>query len=143
MHKPVYLATARKWDDAFEQRIKSHQEDRAKRWYNLEEVADPSKIRLPSNICVIDCVTLWLANLFLDKEQSVDEALKIFKAKTDQLSTVDTSFFNVTNELGMGLHAETAMRRKFTDLQGWTNQYLMQKAAELTMLIGGFPLQTK
>ena len=63
---PVYLATARKWDADFEQRIKRHQEDRDERWENIEEERHPSNLSLQGRVVVLDCVTLWLTNFFSD-----------------------------------------------------------------------------
>ena len=34
---PVYLATARVWDDDFRRRIERHQSDRGPHWTNIEE----------------------------------------------------------------------------------------------------------
>ena len=34
---PVYVATAKVWDDDFEQRVKRHQNERDGRWTNFEE----------------------------------------------------------------------------------------------------------
>ncbi|MFA7494110.1 MAG: bifunctional adenosylcobinamide kinase/adenosylcobinamide-phosphate guanylyltransferase, partial [Proteiniphilum sp.] len=34
---PIYLATARHWDDDFEQRIRRHQTDRGEQWETIEE----------------------------------------------------------------------------------------------------------
>jgi adenosyl cobinamide kinase/adenosyl cobinamide phosphate guanylyltransferase len=33
----------------------------------------------------------------------------------------------MSNEIGMGLHADTHIGRKFTELQGWMNQYIAKK----------------
>ena len=61
---PVYLATARKWDADFEQRIKRHQQDRDGRWQNIEEERYPSKLNLQGRVVVLDFVALWLTNFF-------------------------------------------------------------------------------
>ncbi|MFT5251460.1 MAG: adenosylcobinamide kinase/adenosylcobinamide-phosphate guanylyltransferase, partial [Flavobacteriales bacterium] len=34
---PMYVATARKWDDDFQKRIDRHQKDRDDRWINIEK----------------------------------------------------------------------------------------------------------
>ena len=36
-NNPVYLATARHWDDDFEKRIQRHQAERDERWTSIEE----------------------------------------------------------------------------------------------------------
>nr|MBC7611338.1 bifunctional adenosylcobinamide kinase/adenosylcobinamide-phosphate guanylyltransferase [Pseudopedobacter sp.] len=49
----------------------------------------------------------------------------------------------ISNELGMGLHADTESGRKFTDLQGWTNQYIAKKADKAIFMVSGLPLFLK
>jgi adenosylcobinamide kinase/adenosylcobinamide-phosphate guanylyltransferase len=43
----------------------------------------------------------------------------------------------------MGVHAETEIGRKFTDLQGWANQYVASKADEAIFMVSGLPLNLK
>jgi adenosylcobinamide kinase/adenosylcobinamide-phosphate guanylyltransferase len=43
----------------------------------------------------------------------------------------------------MGVHAETEIGRKFTDLQGWTNQYIADKAGKVILMISGIPVTIK
>ncbi|MBO9640893.1 MAG: bifunctional adenosylcobinamide kinase/adenosylcobinamide-phosphate guanylyltransferase, partial [Siphonobacter aquaeclarae] len=53
------------------------------------------------------------------------------------------TFIVVSNELGMGLHAETEMGRAFTDLQGWANQYVARLAEHACFMVSGLPLKVK
>jgi adenosylcobinamide kinase/adenosylcobinamide-phosphate guanylyltransferase len=43
----------------------------------------------------------------------------------------------------MGVHAETHIGRKFTELQGWMNQYLAKKADEVVLMVSGIPVKIK
>jgi adenosylcobinamide kinase/adenosylcobinamide-phosphate guanylyltransferase len=43
----------------------------------------------------------------------------------------------------MGMHADTAAGRKFTDLQGWVNQYLAARADNVILMVSGIPLTVK
>jgi adenosylcobinamide kinase/adenosylcobinamide-phosphate guanylyltransferase len=43
----------------------------------------------------------------------------------------------------MGVHAETAVGRKFTDLQGWANQYIARIADTVILMISGIPVVIK
>ena len=47
--QPVYLATARKWDADFENRIQRHQQERDERWTNLEEEKYLSQLTVGSS----------------------------------------------------------------------------------------------
>lgn len=64
---PVYLATARVWDDEFKQRIARHQERRGDCWTNIEEEKALSKHRLYNKVVVVDCITLWCTNFFYNE----------------------------------------------------------------------------
>ena len=63
---PVYLATARIWDEEFRQRVIRHQERRGPEWTNIEEEKELSRHRLEGRIVLIDCITLWCTNFFFD-----------------------------------------------------------------------------
>ncbi len=140
---PIYLATARNWDADFDQRIKRHQSDRDERWENIEEDKYPSKIDFSGRVVVLDCVTLWLTNFYVDTKYDIEEALKQIKYEVDQLASQDATFIIISNELGMGLHADTESGRKFTDLQGWINQYIAKKANKAVFMVSGLPMVLK
>jgi adenosylcobinamide kinase/adenosylcobinamide-phosphate guanylyltransferase len=69
--------------------------------------------------------------------------LELSKIEIYQLATKQATIIFITNEIGMGVHAETAIGRKFTDLQGWVNQYLAQKAQKVTLMVSGIPMTVK
>lgn len=141
--KPVYVATARHWDGDFEKRIKRHQQDRGPEWTSHEEEKYVSQLPLQGDTVVVDCVTLWLTNFFIDLKQDIDLALEEFKNEIDQIEKIDATYIIVSNEIGMGVHAETEVGRKFTDLQGWANQYVAAKANEVYLMVSGIPMKIK
>src|SRR5687767_2385127 len=106
-NKPVYVATARHWDDDFEKRIQRHQAERDERWTSIEEEKNISGLPLSGRVIVVDCVTLWLTNFFTDSKYDVDISLQQGKQEIDKLNTADNTFIIISNELGMGMHAET------------------------------------
>lgn len=140
---PVYLATARHWDEDFEKRIKRHQAERDERWTSIEEEKKISGLPLSGKVIVMDCVTLWITNFFTDTKYDVDASLKQCKAEIDQLNTTNNTYIIISNELGMGMHADTETGRKFTDLQGWMNQYIAQKADKVIFMVSGLPMIIK
>ena len=143
-NNPIYVATARKWDSDFQNRIDRHQKDRDERWTNIEEEKYLSKIDFSGKVALIDCVTLWLTNFFVDHKNdvnlSLEEAKKEFLLLAEQKNT---SLTIVTNEIGMGVHASTEIGRKFTELQGWMNQFLASKADEVVLMVSGIPVKIK
>ena len=140
---PVYLATARVWDEEFRQRILRHQERRGPEWTNIEEDIRPSKHDFTGRVVLIDCITLWATNYFFDMQQDVDQALEALKKEFDTLVQQDATFIFVTNELGMGGTSESRTQRLFTQLQGWMNQHVAARADRVTLMVSGLPLIVK
>ena len=139
---PVYVATAHVWDDEFRERVKKHQERRGPEWTNIEEEKLLSKHDLTGRVAVIDCITLWCTNYFFELQEA-DKALDALKAEFDKFTSKDATYIFVTNEIGMGGVSENAVQRKFTDLQGWMNQYVASKADEVILMVSGLPLKLK
>ncbi len=140
---PVYLATARVWDADFNDRINRHQQDRDHQWQNIEEEKYPGRLNLQNRVVVLDCVTLWLTNFFADTKYDAAQTLKEIKAAFDELTLMNATWIIISNELGMGLHADTESGRKFTDLQGWINQYIAKKADKAIFMVSGLPIIVK
>ena len=142
--KPMYVATARKWDDDFQKRIDLHQKDRDEHWINIEKEKYLSEIDFTNKVAIIDCVTLWLTNFFVDTKNDVALSLEQAKIEIDAIANQENAtIIIVTNEIGMGVHAETHIGRKFTELQGWMNQYIAQKANTVVLMISGIPVKIK
>ncbi|MBO5548134.1 MAG: bifunctional adenosylcobinamide kinase/adenosylcobinamide-phosphate guanylyltransferase [Prevotella sp.] len=139
---PVYVATAHVWDDEFRERVKKHQERRGPEWTNIEEEKQLSKLNLTGRVAVIDCITLWCTNFFFEL-QNVDKALDDLKREFNQFTAHDATYIFVTNEIGMGGVSENAVQRKFTDLQGWMNQYVASQADEVILMVSGIPVKVK
>lgn len=140
---PVYVATAKVWDDDFKQRIKRHQNERDERWTNFEEQKNVSALQIDNRICVIDCVTLWLTNFFIDTKNDIDLSLALFKKEIIVLKEKPGTFIIITNEIGMGVHADSEVGRKFIDLQGWANQYVASVADKVVLMVSGIPVVIK
>lgn len=142
--RPIYVATAKRYADAeFQQRIARHRADRDERWTTIEEPVNISAHDLQKKVVVVDCVTLWLTNLFALHHYQVEPSLEAVRREVENFLATDATFVLVTNELGMGLHAETETGRQFTDLQGWANQFIAGKADRVVFMVSGIPLILK
>lgn len=141
--KPVYVATARKWDGDFQKRIERHQSERDNRWTSIEEEKHISKLDLKDKVVMIDCVTLWLTNFYVDAKNKVDESLSQAKAEFEKIKSMKGTFIFITNEIGMGVHAETEIGRKFVELQGWMNQHIAKNADRVILMVSGIPVTIK
>lgn len=140
-YNPIYLATARIWDEDFKERVHRHQHDRDERWTNLEEEKHFATLPLDNRVVVIDCVTLWLTNFFVDTKNDIQQSLSAVQLEIDQLKQRPGVFIIISNEIGMGMHADTEIGRKFADLQGWANQYIAKNADEAIFMVSGRPIK--
>ncbi|MGQ7870190.1 bifunctional adenosylcobinamide kinase/adenosylcobinamide-phosphate guanylyltransferase [Sunxiuqinia sp. sy24] len=140
---PIYLATARIWDEDFAQRVKRHQNDRDDRWQTLEEEKLLSRYDLTGKTVLLDCITLWLTNFFHDNDYQLEVAMEAAKAEWTKFVKQDMNLLVVSNELGMGVHPENEMARKFADLQGWINQFIAQQAGTVYLMVSGIPVKIK
>ena len=140
---PVYLATSRIWDEEYRQRIERHQRDRGPQWTNIEEEKQLSKHPLEGRVVVIDCLTLWATNFFCDNNSDVEKSLEEIKQEFNRFTEQEATFIFVTNEIGMGGVPENTIQRRFTDLQGWMNQYIASKADQVYLMVSGIPVPIK
>lgn len=140
---PVYIATSRIWDEEFRQRVIKHQERRGPEWTNIEEDKKLSCHDITGRVVLIDCVTLWCTNYFFDMDANVDGALNALKDEFDQFTEQQATFIFVTNEIGSGAVSENNIQRRFTDLQGWMNQYIASKADQVYLMVSGIPVLIK
>ena len=139
---PVYLATAHIWDEEFRERVRRHQERRGEQWTNIEEEKFLSRHDVTGRVVVIDCVTLWLTNFFFETSE-VEQTLETVKAEFDRFTDQAATYIFVTNEIGSGGVSENAIQRKFTDLEGWMNQYIAAKADEVILMVSGIEVKVK
>lgn len=140
---PVYLATARVWDDDFRRRIERHQNDRGSHWINIEEEKQLSACLVDGQTVLLDCITLWLTNIFFDNGFDIDRSLEEAKAEWERFVKKDMNLIVVSNELGMGVHPVEESARKFADLQGWMNQHIVGQASDVFLMISGIPVKIK
>ncbi len=142
---PVYLATARIEDEEMAERVAIHKLKRGSQWETIEEPLQLSDVikSIPEtkSAILLDCLTLWLANLlFTSDEQSL---LASVQELINSFSHLKTHLIMVSNEVGMGIVPENAVARKFRDLSGTVNQMVAAAAHEVFMAIAGLPLRLK
>ena len=143
VENPVYLATSRVWDEEYRERIHRHQEDRGPQWTNIEEEKQLSRHQLDGRVVVVDCLTLWCTNFFFDNDGQTDLSLTQLKEEFDKFTAQDAFFIFVTNEIGLGGVSENDIQRHFTDLLGWMNQYVAERADEVVWMVSGIPVKIK
>lgn len=134
----TYIATARAGDAEMQQRIERHRARRPQAWRTVEcPVHLGAALRESSGCVIVDCLTLWLANL----------APSEIDAERDQLvraiTSVQGAVLIVTNELGSGVVPMGAATRDFVDQHGITNQRVAALCERVTLMVCGVPVAVK
>lgn len=141
---PVYIATARVWDEEFRRRVDLHKQRRGPEWTTYEEPLHVDRLPVPeTNTVLFDCVTLWATNWFFECGEDADRALAEMKTRVDSLVSQCGTIIFVTNEIGLGGIAENSLQRRFTDLQGLINQYIAEIADEVHLAVSGIDVKIK
>ncbi len=143
----AFVATAQRSDDEMFEKIERHRADRPKDWRTIEEPLDVDGVLAKEGssyqIVVIDCLTLYAANL-LDAEQrdtvAVEDRLERFYAT---LRSVPCSVALVSNEVGSGIVPSFPEGRKYRDLLGEINQRVATIADNVLLMVAGLPLVLK
>ncbi|MHB2167253.1 bifunctional adenosylcobinamide kinase/adenosylcobinamide-phosphate guanylyltransferase [Alsobacter sp. R-9] len=140
----VIVATATAGDDEMAARIARHRSDREGRGWSVVE----EPLRLADAICahaapdavvLVDCLTLWLANLMLDESPPIGAEHALAQAVVGAAGPVVL----VSNEVGLGLVPETPLGRDFRDRQGRLNQAMAGICDAAVFLAAGLPLPLK
>lgn len=140
---PVYIATARIFDEEFRQRVEIHRQRRGSQWTNIEEPLYLSTVNTEGRTVLVDCVTLWATNMYLEHGNDVAKASHRMKEEFDKFVSQDATFIFVSTEVGLGGTSENPMQRQFNDLQGEINQYIASKADEAHLIISGIDVRIK
>ncbi|MFV5439065.1 bifunctional adenosylcobinamide kinase/adenosylcobinamide-phosphate guanylyltransferase [Acinetobacter oleivorans] len=141
----TYVATAQALDPEMQSRIEHHQNQRPAHWSLIEEplyLANAlQKIDRPNQIILVDCLTLWLTNLLLLDDQSVQqlECEQLLKV----LPTLESEIILVSNETGLGVVPLGEISRRFVDEAGRLHQALGQIADKVVFCVAGFPMILK
>ena len=141
---PIYVATARVFDEEFRQRVALHQARRGPQWTNIEEEKELARHIFSQRVVLVDCLTLWATNFFFDLNESTEQTLLALREQLEALfAQEDVTYIFVTNELGLGGVSPNATQRRFTDLQGSLNQIVAHQADEVTRMVSGIPIRIK
>jgi adenosylcobinamide kinase/adenosylcobinamide-phosphate guanylyltransferase len=142
----TFVATAQALDDDMAQRIERHRADRPRHWRTLEEPFDlVPRLRdacASADAVVVDCLTVWIANLMLRGDPDAD-ILKQADELAALLALRPAEVTLVSNEVGQGVHPPTGDGRRFRDLLGVVNQRVAAAADRVVLMVAGLPLTVK
>ena len=91
---------------------------------------------------VIDCLTLWLANL-LGSGMQASPVRSHVDALMKSVRMVPGTVVLVSNEVGMGIVPGDAATRQFRDCAGAMNQRVAEAADAVYLSVSGLPVKLK
>jgi adenosylcobinamide kinase/adenosylcobinamide-phosphate guanylyltransferase len=130
-----------------ELRIDRHRKSRPASWQTLEVPVDLdvaiANLQDPKQVAIVDCLTVYLANV-MSKTQSKESAIKEHTERfCSALEETKASIIVVSNEVGSGVHAPTAIGRFYCDLLGELNQRIAAVADNVILMVAGIPVPIK
>jgi len=145
--RKAFIATAEPLDREMKERIALHKQERPAGWDTVEE---PINLATAVKECgeaydvlLIDCLTLWISNLLVNKSIHEEAILKNISALVAGCREVPARVIVVTNELGMGIVPSDRLSRIYRDLVGKANQQVASAADEVYFLVSGIPMKLK
>jgi adenosylcobinamide kinase/adenosylcobinamide-phosphate guanylyltransferase len=150
-NRVVYVATARaEEDEEMRIRIERHRQSRPAHWQTVEEplalAAAVSGALACARTIVIDCLTVWLANLLWENSGCPPAALEsLALSEIENLASMAAAheLIVVSNEVGGGIVPENPVARQFRDLQGFANQRCAALADRVYLTVAGIALPIK
>ncbi len=153
----LYVATAEIWpgDGSMAERIRRHRERRPATWRTLEcprRVAETltgaPELLVGRDAAMLDCLTLWLANLAEDVNKadvgSLEQAMeRELDALLNAVAASAMPWIVVSSETGLGLVAPDPSTRVFCDALGLANQKLAAAAGTVVLTVAGLPVTLK
>jgi adenosylcobinamide kinase/adenosylcobinamide-phosphate guanylyltransferase len=146
----TYIATAEASDAEMQARIARHRKDRPAHWTTIEapvRLAEAASGHASASSCIlIDCLTLWLSRLCWEQQnRQFDELESMAMREIAALAEAATKgkILLVTNEVGCSLVPDSAVGRRFQDLQGLANQAAAREADRVYHVVAGIPTLLK
>ena len=135
----AFVATAEPIDEEMQARIERHRRERGDLFETFEEPVELPRLleRLEGySVVVVDCLTVWLGNLFhygLDVRDYCDRLL----------SSLRGNEVIVSNEVGLGVIGADRTTRLYVEQLGRLNSEIAGMADEVYMMIAGMSLRLK
>jgi len=126
----TFVATGWAGDEEMAARIARHREERPPEWTTVEERRELARAlrSVPDGeTAVVDCLSLWVANL---DGAAPAEAAEV-AASREGLTIA------VTNEVGMGIVPDNALAREYRDELGRVNAQWAELADEAWLVVAG------
>lgn len=94
------------------------------------------------HLVIIDCLTMLTTNLMLAEESRSESAIV---AAIDELAVAAGDRMGptllISNEVGLGVHPETELGRRYRDLHGRVNRTVADKVEQALFVVAGRALR--
>jgi adenosyl cobinamide kinase/adenosyl cobinamide phosphate guanylyltransferase len=137
------IATAVAGDEEMAERIRRHRAERPPGWTTVEEplgLSGSLALLSPAETVVIDCLTLWAANLLEaghDDDEVLDGARRVAALAAGRTGLTVA----VSNEVGLGIVPATPLGRRYRDVLGAVNSVWADAADRVLLLVAGRALE--
>ena len=161
----VLIATAAAGDAEMADRIARHRADRALRVPLLQthelvgdvvnelasELANELSAAVlahstPTQLVVVDCLTLWLTQLAMPLQGPPATPARLQEEGESlcaALRAADGPVLLVSNEIGLGVMPMGAETRRFVDALGWLHQAVAEACSRVSLMVAGQELMLK
>ncbi|MCI3919588.1 bifunctional adenosylcobinamide kinase/adenosylcobinamide-phosphate guanylyltransferase [Paenibacillus sp. TRM 82003] len=156
----VYVATAQPFDGEMEERIALHRSRREETGFVWKTIEEP--LRLPERlealdfdynvyrgghaVVLVDCLTVWLSNVLLEREHENDAEARCAERVDDLIRVLQRfqgTILLVTNEVGLGVVPPSRLGRLFRDVAGRMNQRVAAVSKQVFLVTAGIPIELK
>jgi adenosyl cobinamide kinase/adenosyl cobinamide phosphate guanylyltransferase len=134
----TFIATGEAGDDEMAERIRRHRQERPEGWTTVEEPVELARAlaAVPGgDTAIVDCLSLWVANLAGDGVEGASAEAARVAARREGLTIA------VTNEVGLGIVPANDLARAYRDDLGRVNAEWVEAADEAWFVLAGRKLR--
>jgi adenosylcobinamide kinase / adenosylcobinamide-phosphate guanylyltransferase len=143
----IFVATAKASDDEMHRKIERHRSERPAEWTTVEEPLELVQVltqrALDCDVMVVDCLTVFAANLLETEGDDQSAIERRVEALCVALQSASCSVVLVSNEVGSGVVPAYPLGRRYRDLLGEINQSVARVADDVVLMVAGLPLALK
>ena len=135
----TFVATGEARDDEMAARIAAHRVERPEGWVTVEEpyaLEDALAGADPEHTVVVDCLTLWVANL-LERDGDPSRVLEAAAKAAAAAARRPGLTLAVSNEVGLGIVPATPLGRTYRDVLGSVNRIWVEASADAALVVAG------
>jgi adenosylcobinamide kinase / adenosylcobinamide-phosphate guanylyltransferase len=131
------IATAEARDEEMAERIRLHRAERPAEWRTVEEpveLEEAVRSAPKQEVLVIDCLSLWVANLLERGGNNIEERARAVAESARGRRPLTVA---VSNEVGLGVVPATELGRSYRDVLGRVNAVWAEAAERVSFVIAG------